>query len=261
MLRAFDMTSQEYQSITPYPYTYMDNILNTDFAIELQSEIMNIPSSEFDRYDNPFEQKYTLRNKNNYTPKLQSLMDYLISDDFVNKLSDFVGYKLINDLDKNFYGVHKYKNGDKLDIHVDAGRHPKNGLKKQVTLGIYLSYKWDKSYGCELEIWRGDNSKDNDAKLHECVAKISPLFNRLVLFTCDDYAWHGNPEPVACPENVTRIFITISYMSENQNYENKRQKAFFIARPGDTPSPEKDKLRLLRADPEKYKEIYKYQMK
>jgi hypothetical protein len=41
---------------------------------------------------------------------------------------------------------------------------------------------------------------------------------------------------------------------ENQN---NRMKAFFIARPGDEPDLEKDKLRLLRADPEKYKEIYR----
>jgi hypothetical protein len=34
-------------------------------------------------------------------------------------------------------------------------------------------------------------------------------------------------------------------------------KAFFIARPSDPVDKEKDKLRLLRADPEKYKEIYR----
>jgi hypothetical protein len=38
---------------------------------------------------------------------------------------------------------------------------------------------------------------------------------------------------------------------------NKRTKALFIARPGDENDPEKDRLRLLRADPVKYKEIYR----
>jgi hypothetical protein len=33
--------------------------------------------------------------------------------------------------------------------------------------------------------------------------------------------------------------------------------AFFIARPGDPVDEEKDRLRLLRADPERYKEVYK----
>jgi hypothetical protein len=34
-------------------------------------------------------------------------------------------------------------------------------------------------------------------------------------------------------------------------------KALFVARPGDQEDLEKDKMRLLRADPEKYKEVYR----
>ena len=83
------------------------------------------------------------------------------------------------------------------------------------------------------------------------------MFNRLVIFTCNDYTWHGNPEPANCPENSKRIFITLSYLSKNFEDENKRVKAFFIARPSDPLDEEKDKLRALRADPEKCKEIYK----
>jgi hypothetical protein len=140
---------------------------------------------------------------------------------------------------------------------VDAGLHPTMELKKQITLGIYLSSDWKEEYGCKLEIWRGENSANNDAKLLEKVESIAPLFNRLVLFTCDDYAWHGNPEPAMCPDGSKRIFITLSYLSENTTDKNKRKKAFFVAIPGDPEDVEKDKLRLLRADPEKYKEVYR----
>jgi hypothetical protein len=144
-----------------------------------------------------------------------------------------------------------------LDIHVDAGLHPSLGIKKQVTLGIYLSYEWKEDYGCHLELWSGDSCARNNPKLIEKVDSIAPLFNRLVVFTCNDYAWHGNPEPAICPENSKRIFITLSYLSKNFEDENKRVKAFFIARPSDPLDEEKDKLRLIRADPEKYKEIYR----
>lgn len=84
-----------------------------------------------------------------------------------------------------------------------------------------------------------------------------PAFNRLIIFDNDDYSWHGNPEPVKCSKDSVRIFLSVSYLSENHNYKNKRQKAFFIARPTDDPDLEKDKLRLLRADPEKYKSVYR----
>lgn len=241
----------------PFPYGKLDGFLNDEFAREVQCEIMNISHEDWDRYNNPFEQKYTLRDKNNFPEKLTQLFIELTSDSFVSTLSKIVGYDLRLDTTKNFWGVHTYGPGDKLDIHVDAGLHPTLGLKKQVTLGIYLSYDWKEEYGCDLEIWRGENSVNNNAELIEKVDSISPVFNRLVIFTCNDYAWHGNPEPANCPDTSKRIFITLSYLSENNEDQNKRMKAFFIARPQDEKDEEKDKLRLLRADPNKYKEIYR----
>ena len=55
-----------------------------------------------------------------------------------------------------------------------------------------------------------------------------------------------------------RIFLTISYISNkhNEGMENNREKAFFISRPNDPINLEKDKLRLLRADPNKCINIY-----
>jgi hypothetical protein len=38
--------------------------------------------------------------------------------------------------------------------------------------------------------------------------------------------------------------------------ENNREKAFFVNRPNDVINNEKEMLRLLRADPEKCKEVY-----
>ena len=248
---------EQYADIAPYPYIYQDNFMDATFATALQTEILNISDESWDRYENPFEQKFTLRDKFHFPHHLTTLFDELTSDRFVAHLSSVVGYDLILDDTRNFWGVHKYGHGDKLDIHVDAGLHPTMDLKKQITLGIYLSYEWKPEYGCELEIWRGKNCVNNDAKLIEKVDSIAPLFNRLVLFTCDDYAWHGNPEPATCPPESKRIFITLSYLSKNTTDKNKRKKAFFVARPSDPCDVEKDRLRLLRADVEKYKEIYR----
>ena len=248
-----------YLQVDPFPYVKQDDFLETSFALKIQNEIMNIPKEDWDRYDNPFEQKYTLRDKYKFPSNLSKLFNELTSPEFVSSLSRLVGYELLLDTTRNFWGVHTYGTGDKLDIHVDAGLHPTLGLKKQVTLGIYLSYKWKEEYGCHLELWKGEraSSKINNPKLIKKLSSIEPMFNRLVLFTCNDYSWHGNPTPANCPSESKRIFITLSYLSKQFEYENKRVKAFFVARPDDEPDEEKDKLRLLRADPEKYKEIYR----
>ena len=188
---------------------------------------------------------------------LNSLFQELTSDCFVEKLSNLVGYKLVLDTTRNFWGVHKYSKGDKLDIHVDAGYHPTLQLKKQVTLGLYLSDKWEEKYGCQLELWNGSSCTMENPTLWNKIDSISPMFNRLVIFTCNDYSWHGNPEPATCGPDSRRIFVTLSYLSEVFVDENKRVKAFFVARPDDPSDEKKDKMRLLRADPEKYKEIYR----
>jgi Rps23 Pro-64 3,4-dihydroxylase Tpa1-like proline 4-hydroxylase len=251
----FNIQSEVYQSTKPFPYVFIDNFLDIDFAKDVQNEIISIPNEHFDRYDNPFEKKYTLRDKYNFPENLNKLMNQLTSQDFIHELSKLTGYNLINDPDRNFWGVHKYRPGDKLDIHVDAGVYQE--FKKQVTLGIYFSYNWQETYGCDLELWEGDNSAIDNPKIYNCVTKIAPIFNRLIIFTCDDNSWHGNPEPMTKSDSsAMRIFVTLSYLSDNQNFQNKRQKAYFISRPFDSPDKEKDKLRLLRANPEKCKDVY-----
>jgi Rps23 Pro-64 3,4-dihydroxylase Tpa1-like proline 4-hydroxylase len=250
-------SSDKYQRTLPYPYMVQDSFLKEAFALELQKEILDISSDRWDRYNNPFEQKFTLRDKYAFPENLKKLFEEFTAPSFVKRLSDLVGYPLLLDSTRNFWGVHTYGPGDKLDIHVDAGFHPTLGFKKQVTLGLYLSYKWKEEYGCALEIWKGDSCATDEAKLIERVDRITPLFNRLVLFTCNDYAWHGNPEPATCPEGSRRIFITLSYLSETTTDQNKKMKALFIKRPQDPEDDEKDRLRLLRADPERYKEVYR----
>ena len=249
-----------YNSKFPYPHLVIDNILPEGFAKDLQQEILNIPKEEWDRYQNPFENKYTLRDKNKFPKHLSRLFGFLTSEHFVTHLSEIIGVKLYLDPTKNWWGVHTYDNGDFLDIHVDAGQHPVSHLKKHVTLGIYLSKEWKEENGGHLELWTGDSSVSNDAKIYDCKIKILPSFNRCVLFTCNDYSWHGNPNPVKIEKGESRIFVTISYTSDFQgleNFKNQRRKAFFVKRPNDPEDQEKDKLRILRADPDKYQEVYR----
>lgn len=248
-----------YINTLPFPYYVQYNILDDEFAFNIQTEILNISDDKWDRYDNPLEQKFTLRNKNELPKNTQLLFNILTSDNFVENLSNIVGVKLYNDPNKNWWGIHKYINGDYLDIHSDAGIHPINSMKKHVTLGIYLSKNWCEDNGGHLEIWEGESVLQDNVKINKCINKVLPSFNKLILFNNTNNAWHGNPHPVKCDNNSTRIFVTLSYLSNEYDfpYDNKYKKAFFVKRPDDKDDIEKDKIRLLRANEEKYKEVYK----
>ena len=164
----------------------------------------------------------------------------------------------INENDKIFWGVHLFNDADKLDIHVDAGRHLKTGLVKAVTLGIYLSYNWNEENGGYIEFWEGDKSSIDNPKIYRCKEKFLPVFNRCIIFENNDTSWHGAPEPCICKNNEKRIFFTLSYLSDEKSnlFENKRLKAYFVKRPQDPDDEEKDKMRILRANPETCKYIY-----
>lgn len=244
-------------STYPFPHLIIDNFLSINIATEIRKEILNINEEEWDRYENPFKKKYTLRNKYNFPILLDKLFDDFQSPKFVQQLSNLFGHKLLLDPTRNFWGVHKYKTGDKLDIHVDAGLHPSTKQKKILTFGLYLSNNWSEDYGGELELWKGENSSGENPHISELCLKVSPIFNRMIIFLCDDFSWHGNPEPIICPEEATRVFVTISYLCDENPYKNMRSKAYFVGRPGDPIDLNKDKLRLLRADPEKYKDVYR----
>lgn len=252
-----NIDSEVFKNTKPFPYVKLEHSLDEVFAKKVQEEILNINDEHWDRYQNPLEHKFTLRDKNNMPENCTKLFETLTSKDFLDYLSSIMGYEIKNDPTKNWWGVHKYDDGDHLDIHVDAGLHPQTKQKKQLTLGIYLSKDWKEENGGHLEMWEGENASNNNAKIIQCVDKILPQFNTLVLFECNDYAWHGNPKPVVCKNGEKRIFVTLSYVSEQFDDLNKKQKAFFVKRPEDPENEEKDKIRLMRCDPEKYKEVYR----
>ena len=63
--------------------------------------------------------------------------------------------------------------------------------------------------------------------MSKCEQKISPVFNSMVVFKTDDYSYHGHPDPIACPENVTRKSIALYYYSNGRPIEERNSKLTF----------------------------------
>jgi Rps23 Pro-64 3,4-dihydroxylase Tpa1-like proline 4-hydroxylase len=254
----YEFNNDELKQFKENKYMIIDNFLDNTTALLCQEEILNLDPKYWDRYNNCFEQKNTFRDKNSLPENVNKLFKTFTSKEFISNLNKLTGLNLINDDDKIFWGVHLFNDGDKLDIHVDAGRHLKTGLIKAVTFGIYLSYNWSQENGGYIEFWEGDKSSIDNPKIYSCKEQILPIFNRCIIFENNDTSWHGAPEPCICKNNEKRIFVTLSYLSdENSNlFENQRLKAYFVKRPNDPDDEEKDKMRILRANPETCKLIY-----
>ena len=65
-----------------------------------------------------------------------------------------------------------------------------------------------------------------------CAKQILPVFNRCVIFNTDEDSYHGLPDPIQCPEGMTRKSIALYYFTEEKTAPRKRATNY-RARPGD----------------------------
>lgn len=105
-------------------------------------------------------------------------------------------------------GLNMTMPGGLLDVHVDGNYHDATGLNRRINALVYLNPGWKSEWGGEFGIY--------DSTGKECVKRVSPLFNRLVIFDSHDYSFHGLPEPLAFPPGVGRKSIILYYYTMAQ---------------------------------------------
>lgn len=207
----------------------------------------------FDRYENPFEQKWTWQDKFNFPQPVEDLirnMEEYLLDAAAGLVPE--NCTLAIDQSRHYTGAFVYEHGDFLNVHVDAGVHPDTGWRKAVTALVYLNE------GAPLEFWQGDSCMAEDPQLHEPMMVLKPYVGTVVLFVNDDYAWHGVPMQEA---DGQRTLLTVSFLARTlpveEGFANTRERAFFLPRPGEEWSEKMYAIRDRRADAERYAEAYR----
>lgn len=126
-------------------------------------------------------------------------------------------------------GLHQIERGGYLKMHVDFNRHNKMRLDRRLNLLIYLNKDWQEEYGGHLELW--------DRNMTQCVKKVLPVFNRFVVFSTNDFSYHGHPEPLTCPEDRSRKSLALYYYTNGRPAEEladgNTHSTIFMERPGE----------------------------
>lgn len=205
---------EKYQSALPFPHIAIDNFL--DNANELADSFPAANNFKYYKYDNPLEKKLAFDVVSKMPAAIARVMHEMSSPDFLIFLEELTG---INGLVPDPYyrggGLHKTKTGGKLDIHIDFNIHPKLKLERQCNAIVYLNKNWQDSWHGDLQIWEGyrENGKHVLVKMHE---QIYPVFNRLAIFTTSEKSYHGFPEPLECPNDVSRNSIAQYYYTKER---------------------------------------------
>jgi Rps23 Pro-64 3,4-dihydroxylase Tpa1-like proline 4-hydroxylase len=220
----------DYAQAQPFPHAVIDGFLPEHVADGVR-EAFPDPEAliEWRKGDSTFQRsKQGSADLARFPAQLQDLLFTLNSGVMLEFLEKLTGIpKLISDPFLNGGGIHQISRGGFLKVHRDYLKHPRFNLDRRINLLLYLNKDWREEYGGHLELW--------DPAMSRCEARILPVFNRCVIFTTSETSYHGHPDPLTCPEGMTRKSVALYYYSTQgiSVGEMKDYNTPWVARPGE----------------------------
>ena len=226
-----DSCRSNYALANPFPHIVIDDFIPKDLAIQCYNQMsqhedwmfdsmMGYPEDERDSQVNKWWTPFDTDSKNRLEsdmPAVWKCLQYFNSRPFLLFLENLTGIKdLIADVDFEGGGIHKIKNGGRLELHSDYNKHPNKDIWRRINLLLYLTPNWN--YNGHLDLYE----KDPLVK----VKSILRTFNRAVIFNTTDDSIHGHPTPLVCPEEVSRYSFALYYFTKDRpEHEKSDSKA------------------------------------
>lgn len=192
----------EFAAAKPFPHIAIDNFLPNEIAMRLFREFEAHDQRDWDLWgpgrarhsENPEIEKTGTSREEYFSPLTRFIMLQFNSQTFIRFLEQITGHTgLLGDPYYNGCGLHSTGRGGSLMIHIDSNRYPIKTPRIHQILNciFFVNHGWKESYGGHFELW--------DAKGKNCVSKVLPKFNRLLIFETGTQSYHGHPEPLTCP--------------------------------------------------------------
>lgn len=197
----------DYSLGVPVPWLVFDDFLPTDLFCKVREEINIIPEhiwTKFTRNGSMMKECNNLK----FSPVIRELALNFNSHEFVRWLEDITGIsRIIPDPHLIGAGLMRCYHGDSLKLHTDYNWNEQLHLNRCLSMILYLSPEWDESWQGNLEFWNFDKT--------ECLHRVSPQPNRLLIWNYDERTVHGHPHPLQSPKNVTRDGLRMFYFHSN----------------------------------------------
>jgi len=217
----------EYANASPYPHIVIDDFFDERILETILAEFPNPRDKNWELHDVPQELKLQSKHERSIPLFTRQFLQSLNSASFLTFLEELTGIeKLIGDPRLEGGGLHQIPAGGKLAIHADFNKHLYYGLDRRLNLLVYLNKNWKDEYGGHFELW--------DREMTHMVRKVAPLFNRIVIFSTTQYSYHGHPEPLQCPRDVTRKSLALYYYTIGDVGTQSRHSTLFQKRPGES---------------------------
>ena len=223
------LAAKEFKEAKPYPLIVIDDFLDLGFAKILSNKFDNELQKIDTKYVKSFDSGYGGDGKKQFSPngckqETQDQVGFFNQQPFLDVLEEITGIDgLMGDASYEGGGFHQTGRGGRLGVHVDFRVHKRLKLKRELNAIIYLNDNdWEDAWGGGLEIW----ARDGKSMEH----KVTPKFNRCVIFRTDDSSFHGHPNPLQCPKGKLRKSLALYYYTGSDLVfaENSRKTTVYI---------------------------------
>ncbi len=234
--------AEAYNAAAPFPHAVIDDFLPAELLELCLAEFPTALGSGGVDYDRDQERLKSQFNPDNLSLKTRTIFYAFNSKPFIHVLENITGIKgLIPDPYFLGAGFHNIATGGHLSVHADFNHHKPMNLERRINVLIYLNKDWSDEYGGQLELW--------DDTMQNKVQSVVPMFNRCVIFNTTSNSYHGNPQPVAHPRNISRKSIALYYYTSTWSAAKREHTTQFKARPGQADKPDLQvKLKELMVD-------------
>jgi Rps23 Pro-64 3,4-dihydroxylase Tpa1-like proline 4-hydroxylase len=197
--------NKKFNEALPFRHVVIDNAIEPILAEKLSLEFPSLEKMKV-KYMGINESKSEHSDFENLDPSFASLKKAFSDEKIISAIEQISNIpSLITIHDRFGYGLHQGGKNSFLDIHVDYNLHPTQKKQRRLNLILFLNKEWKESWGGSLEFWNEDVS--------QCMQSIAPLFNRCVIFECNEISYHGYAT-ITCPETESRKSFYHYYFSE-----------------------------------------------
>jgi hypothetical protein len=219
--------AKQYRSAKPFPHIHLPSFLEPDVARGMAMAFPRPRSTEWIHYKHANEDKLGLNRRDLFPASIGEVVNELNSPEFVSWLKELTGIpNLFPDPSLDGGGMHQSERGGFLNIHTDFSVHHHHPhWERRVNLILYLNPEWDETWGGALEFW--------DAGMKSRAAQYFPKLNHAVIFNTDQRSLHGFPEPIRCPDEMTRKSLALYYYTTTARGPSAVRSTNYRARPED----------------------------
>jgi len=207
-----DKNISTYGQAEPFPHVVFNNVIYNDSIEKIITEFPS-PDAQINwRQVKSLDQDGTANqiNKMGFSDEYQlgrytrQLFHEMNSGKFLKMIETLTGIDaLLPDPDLQGAGIHQSLRHAVLKIHADFTIHKRINFNRRINLLLYLNKNWDEAWGGHLELW--------NATMKNCVRRVSPNANTMVIFSTSNASFHGMPDILNCPPDVTRKSLVLYY--------------------------------------------------